>query len=192
VGSLGINDASLEAGVSYVPEGLGKAVAAIAVVLLMWMEHGGQEPREGEIVRIITEQSLAIVTIMQEAAGEPYAGKVAVAEVIRNRMNKKYASDGTVSGTVLRPKQFSGWNSSDAGRIRSVRIDNEDKVVQECYRAWEVAQAGSDTVHGAVLYYNPSVVKDVPEWAMPHSATEVAVVGQHHFFIPKVRTSTEV
>lgn len=138
-------------------------------------------------MRVITEEALAIVTIMQEAAGEPYAGKLAVAEVIRNRMQKKYASDGTVSGTVLRPLQFSGWNAKDPGRVRSVRIDTDDRIVQDCVKAWQEAQAGSDTVKGSVLYYNPSIIQETPEWALPDSAIPVAVVGQHHFFIPKPR-----
>ena len=138
-------------------------------------------------MRLITEEALAIVTIMQEAAGEPYAGKLAVAEVIRNRMQKKYASDGTVSGTVLRPLQFSGWNAKDPGRVRSVRIDTDDRIVQDCVKAWQEAQAGSDTVKGSVLYYNPSIIQETPEWALPDSAIPVAVVGQHHFFIPKPR-----
>lgn len=141
-------------------------------------------------MRLISEEALAVVTIMQEAAGEPYLGKLAVAEVIRNRMLRKYASDGTVAGTVLRPMQFSGWNAKDPGRIRSVRADSDDSVVKECIRAWNEARDGSNTVHGAVLYYNPSIITDPPDWALPDSATEVAVVGQHHFFIPKPRPGT--
>jgi N-acetylmuramoyl-L-alanine amidase len=144
-------------------------------------------------MRLISEEALAVITIMQEAAGEPYEGKVAVAEVIRNRMNKKYASDGTVSGTVLRPLQFSGWNAKDPGRIRAVRSDSDDKVVKECIRAWHEALAGTDMVKGAVLYYNPSIITEPPDWALPDSATQVAVVGQHHFFVPKPRRgSTDV
>lgn len=141
-------------------------------------------------MRLISEEALAVVTIMQEAAGESYEGKLAVAEVIRNRMLRKYASDGTVAGTVLRPLQFSGWNAKDPGRIRSIRADSDDSVVKECILAWNEARAGSNTVHQAVLYYNPSIIPDTPEWAMPDSAQEVAVVGKHHFFVPKLRPGT--
>lgn len=144
-------------------------------------------------MRLITEEALAVITIMQEAAGEPYLGKLAVAEVIRNRMLKKYASDGTVAGTVLRPLQFSGWNTKDPGRIRNIRADSDDSVVKDCVRAWNEARAGSVTVHGAVLYYNPSIITDPPDWALPDSAVHVATVGQHEFFIPKPRSgSTQV
>ena len=136
-------------------------------------------------MRLISEDALAVVTIMQEAAGEPYVGKVAVAEVIRNRMQMKYSSDGTVAGTVLRAKQFSGWNTADPGRIRNIRADDDDAVVRECMRAWEEAKHGSDTVANAVLYYNKKLVPDTPEWALPESAIHVATVGQHDFFIPK-------
>lgn len=141
-------------------------------------------------MRLVSEEALAVITIMQEASGEPYLGKLAVAEVIRNRMLRKYASDGTVSGTVLRPLQFSGWNAKDPGRIRSIRADSDDSVVKDCVRAWNEARAGSNTVHQAVLYYNPSIITEPPDWAMPDSAVEVAVVGQHHFFLPKPRTGT--
>lgn len=141
-------------------------------------------------MRLISEEALAVVTIMQEAAGEPYAGKVAVAEVIRNRMQRKYASDGTVAGTVLRPLQFSGWNAKDPGRIRSIRADSDDSVVKECIRAWNEARGGSNTVHGAVLYLNKALVDPLPEWALPDSAEEVATVGQHTFYIPKPRPGT--
>lgn len=143
-------------------------------------------------MRLVSEEALAVITIMQEAAGEPYVGKVAVAEVIRNRMQLKYASDGTVSGTVLRAKQFSGWNTSDPGRIRNVRADDDDEVVRECMRAWEEAKHGSDTVKGAVLYYNPDprLVPVTPDWAKPHSAKQVAEVGHHVFFVPRQKRIT--
>lgn len=170
--------------------------------LFLWVAGGTASNGIGDLyMRLITEEALAVVTIMQEAEGESYLGKLAVAEVIRNRMNKLYASDGTVSGTVLRAKQFSGWNAAstkadpiNAFRIRSVRADNDGQIVRDCIRAWNEARAGSNTVHGAVLYYSPSALKamgiDTPDWALPDSADEVAIVGKHHFFVPKPRPGT--
>lgn len=172
-----------------------KTLCVGAVGVCLWVARGATAHGPGEIyMRLISEEALAIITIHQEAAGESYLGKLAVAEVIRNRMNKRYASDGTVTDTVLRPKQFSGWNTSDAGRIRNARIDSDNPVVKDCIRAWHEAQAGSNTVHGAVLYYAPATLKKLgwpePDWALPDSADEVAVVGGHHFFIPKPRPGT--
>lgn len=144
------------------------------------------------VMRLIAEDTFAIITIYQEAQGEPYAGKVAVAEVIRNRMRRHYASDGTISGTVLRPLQFSGWNATDPGRIRSVRIDDADYLVHDCQRAWAEALAGSETVQGAVLYYNPLVIHARPDWASPEHAVEVCRVGAHVFFLPIPLVTTTV
>lgn len=167
-----------------------KALVIGGVGLCLWLAGRSVVAEEGVYMRLISEEALAVVTIMQEAAGESYQGKLAVAEVIRNRMQKKYASDGTVSGTVLRPKQFSGWNTADPGRIRNIRIDSEDKVVKECIAAWYEAQSGSNITRDAVLYYNPTIITEPPDWALPDSATQVAVIGQHHFFVPKPRPGT--
>jgi len=165
-----------------------KALLTGGVVLCLWMGWPSADRAEGEDdMRLITEEALAIVTIMQEAAGEPYEGKLAVAEVIRNRMQQRYTSDGTVAGTVLRPYQFSGWNTADPGRVRNIRADTDQQVVQDCSRAWAEALAGSNTVHNAVLYYNKRLVVDTPDWALPDSATHLATVGQHDFFAPKPR-----
>ena len=141
------------------------------------------------MARLIEVDTLAILTIAQEALLEPYAGKLAVAEVIRNRTQQHYMSDGTVEGTVLRAYQFSGWNHGDPVRIKSLRYDDSDSRIQECVRAWKEAQAGSNIVNGAVLYYNPSYVLadgtliKTPKWALPGYGKEVARAGAHVFFV---------
>ena len=135
------------------------------------------------MARLISERALAILTIAQEALKEPYEGKLAVAEVIRNRMQQKYSSDGTVEGTVLKPYQFSGWNTADITRIKSMRWDDQWQEMRDCARAWDEALNGSDIVKGAVLYYAPKVVPE-PKWARPEYATQVASIGGHLFFVP--------
>lgn len=52
-----------------------------------------------------SDEALAALTVYLEARGESFAGKLAVAAVIRNRMERRYQSDGTIAGTVLRPRQ---------------------------------------------------------------------------------------
>ena len=44
----------------------------------------------------------------------------------------------------------------------------------------------------AVLYLNPSILPELPEWALPDSAVEVSKVGQHVFFVPKKKGSVPV
>lgn len=134
--------------------------------------------------RILSEDALAIVTIAQEALGESYEGKLAVAEVIRNRMSKRYASDGSVAGTVLRAWQFSGWNTDSIGRTKMAKIDSDQAKVSDCVRAWEDAKTGTNIANGAVLYYAPNLVS-TPKWARAEFATQVAEIGGHVFFTPK-------
>jgi N-acetylmuramoyl-L-alanine amidase len=127
--------------------------------------------------RLISETDMAIVCIFEETEGEPYEGKVAVAEVILNRTKEKYESDGTVTGTVLHKMQFSGMNSDAVNRIRSFCIDDSNPIVQDCMKAWVAAQVGSDLTHGCVQYYNPKTSS--PSWA--EGATVLAEIGHHRF-----------
>ena len=130
---------------------------------------------------LIDDCLLGIVTVYQEAEGEPYLGKVAVAEVIQRRTRQKFMSDGTVAGTVLKKYQFSGFNTDSANRIRSFQIDTSDAVVNDCVRAWYEADRGSNYAPGALHYYNPSIYN--PWWAQ--GAKVVAEIGNHRFIIPK-------
>jgi hypothetical protein len=123
-----------------------------------------------------TDDILAALTIYLEARGESFAGKMAVAAVIRNRMNHKYHSDGTIRGTVLRAKQFEPW----IGRSpKEVRFNPSNRKMQESLLAWELVQDGRNVVDGAVLFYNPTLV-NTPRWAEVYQ--KVAQIGGHEFF----------
>lgn len=126
---------------------------------------------------IIQPDALAVTTIWQEARGEPYIGKVAVGEVIRNRMGRGYSSDSTVAGTVLRDFQFSAWNVGDPNRIKSLKLDDLDPIVIDCIRAWHESKK---TVYakGAVLYCNTNLAR--PFWATPERM--LTVIGSHTFY----------
>ena len=136
------------------------------------------------MARLIDPDKLGILTVAQEALVEPFEGKLAVAEVIHNRMRQKYMSDGTVEGTVLKPYQFSGWLPGDPVLVKSLRWDDTLPAIQECIKAWFDAKQGSNTVADAVLYYAPEKVSKVPKWALPEYATVVARIGAHVFFVP--------
>lgn len=128
-------------------------------------------------MRLVNDDSWAIMTIAGEALGEPFIGKIAVAEVIRNRMRRGYASDGTVIGTVLRAKQFSMWD--DKARLLAARIDDEHPKVQDCIKAWELS-ATSNVTNGAVLYH--TIMIDTPKWATAPSVKRVSTIHRHHFY----------
>lgn len=130
---------------------------------------------------LISDRYWLIATVWQEARGESFDGKVGVAEAIIERKGTRYMSDGTYAGTVLRAWQFSGWNTGDPNRIKAAKLDEDDPVVNECIRAVEVAEAGSNLTNGARHYYNPSVCS--PKWAV--GAEVLAAIGNHLFVRPK-------
>ena len=125
---------------------------------------------------IQNDDTLAALTIYLEARGESFAGKLAVAAVIRNRMNHKYHSDGTVKGTVLRAKQFEPWIGRNP---EEMEFDPRNPKMQESLLAWKLVQDGRNIVDGAVLFYNPQLVK-TPRWAQVNR--KVARIGGHEFF----------
>jgi spore germination cell wall hydrolase CwlJ-like protein len=132
-------------------------------------------------MRLIPDDTWGILTIWMEARGESYDGKVAVAEVIQKRTARKFFSDGTVAGTCLKDRQFSGWNNGDPNRIKAATLDDTDPVVNECINAWKEAKTGRNLTGTAVHYYNSSVC--FPIWA--EGARVVTRIGAHTFVIPK-------
>jgi N-acetylmuramoyl-L-alanine amidase len=130
-------------------------------------------------VKLIPDYLWGVLTVWQEARGEPFAGKVAVAEVILRRTQKKFFSSGdSIASTCLWPLQFSGWNAKDPNRIKAAVLDTTDPDVQDCVKAWcEAADRGSNLVPDALHYYNANIVN--PPWAK--DAEVVAVIGNHTF-----------
>lgn len=114
-----------------------------------------------------------------EAGGESFAGKMAVAAVIRNRMTMKYQSDGTIRGTVLRRSQFQPWNKKSP---HQVHVDMNQKGMKDSLLAWRLVQDGRNVVDGAVLFFNPRIAR-TPRWA--RVGFKVASIGGHEFYIPK-------
>lgn len=143
----------------------------------------GDPMSEGAL--LIPPNCLAVATIIQEAALEPYRGKVAVGKTIRNRMRKRYASDGSVAGTILRPYQFSGWNTTDRTRIRSCNTRLDSPVVRESFAAWLESAIKWDGMEDAVLYHANKKIMDklglpIPKWAV--LSKRVATIGNHIFY----------
>jgi len=134
-----------------------------------------------DTVAPLTDDRLAALTIYLEARGESFAGKLAVAAVIRNRINAKYQSDGTVKGTVLKRLQFQPWNHATPEDVRH-RIS--ESRMQDSLLAWRMVQDGRKIVQGALLFYNPRLV-ETPRWAMV--SHKVASIGGHEFYVPPGR-----
>jgi N-acetylmuramoyl-L-alanine amidase len=118
------------------------------------------------------------MTVKMEAEGEVFAGKLAVAFTIRNRMNqgKRSAED-----VCLAPWQFSCWNTDSPTRSR-LEVDMSLAVWSDSYRAAAAAlyQLVPDPTRGATHYLNPDVLDHLPSW---YNKTKVLVTIGHHDFL---------
>lgn len=118
-------------------------------------------------------------TILGEARGEPWLGKVAVAWVIRNRADHPGWWGSDIVSVCRHSGQFDCWRESDPNYpiILAANLDQRD--FQACYAAACAVVSGAveDPAHGATHYYNPAVV--TPPWASVF--VETAVIEHHRF-----------
>lgn len=153
----------------------------------------------------MTDEDLLATCLMSEAAGEPDEGKAAVAQVVLNRMARRYQSDGTIAGTVLHPSAFSGFSfdmidgrytrvvplepqetlrARMVGRAQSMAMHYTRQAVwPECFALAQAAVAGAPLLANpllteAVLYANLAISK--PPWV--HSVSFLAKIGAHSFY----------
>lgn len=86
----------------------------------------------------------------------PWEGKVAVAAVVLNRVERP-GYPKTVRGVAHQPLQFSCYNANVRNRLYY------GPVPQWCYDAARAAARGEDPSGGATHYFNPYLVR--PAWA---------------------------
>ena len=103
-----------------------------------------------------------------EARGEPYAGQVAVAAVILNRV-KHPSFPNTISGVIY---QKGAFTATVDGQI-NVPISEGSSV----YKACRDAMNGWDPTGGAIYYYNPK--KTTNKWI--YSREVIKIIGSHRF-----------
>lgn len=95
---------------------------------------------------VIQDDDLLALNVLEEAGGEIPDGRAAVARIVKNRMARKFFSDGTVLGTVLAKDQFSwawfGFQEKVTGNINPVKHVKE--YVRMCHTATEALALASD------------------------------------------------
>ena len=117
------------------------------------------------------------LTIIQEAGGEPFEGKLGVGFVIMNR-------GGSVIDIIFKPAQFSCWNTDSSTRQR-IGI-TPDPVFKECYKAAYTAYFCliDDPTKGATNYLNEELTKKIRGGVLPNWFSEdkvTARIGKHTF-----------
>lgn len=129
---------------------------------------------------VIEDWQWTVETILQEASSETFKGMVMIAEVIRDRAETKYNSDGTIIGTVLAPKQFSGWD--DANRIRVAKMDMSDGVVGLAMKAYELAFKGRTNYAMGANLYHADWMPVYPDWTKAPNVVRLTQEGHHIFY----------
>lgn len=101
-----------------------------------------------------------------EARGEPYAGQVAVAAVVLNRV-KSSSFPNTIAGVIY---QKGAFNVVDDGQINLSPNSTAKKAAQDALNGW-------DPSYGSIYYFNPSTATNAWIWSRPH----VVTIGKHRF-----------
>lgn len=131
---------------------------------------------------MIADIDWIMMTVWGEARGEDDQGKLAVAYVICNRMKQERR---TALGVVLRPFQFSFWNTNDPSRWR-MQPSLSDPIWAACYAAAKDAleQTKPDPTTGCTSYLNPDACSPKQmQNAGYHPSRVKHVIGRHHFFV---------
>src|SRR5512139_1457762 len=165
----------------FVPASMLAGGALLFMCAWVGTRPGPELPRfavEVTVAPVIDPDRLAALCIFAEARGEEWGGQVAVGNVIRNRMARRYFSDGTVAGTIFKPLQFSWANAYDPQRVRVFETDDTDPAYVVAMSAWK---ASADSRPGGdALLYHAEYVK--PSWATADSVRLVRQVGRHLFY----------
>jgi hypothetical protein len=138
-----------------------------------------------ERVPAVNQRDLAINvlgrTIWGEARGEPSVSRMAVANVVVNRVLASPARrfGSTVEAVCQKPAQFSCWNARDPNSAKVVSVTEGNAAFRECLAIARDAIAGriADNTFGSLHY---CTLDAEPRWARGHAP--IAVYGRRRFF----------
>lgn len=126
-------------------------------------------------------------TVWGEARGEPWIGMVAVAWVIRNRVEADIHDDGKPDwwgegypGVCLAPRQFSCWDDHATIGEQTPRT----MPIPYAAAAAVMADDERDPTNGATHYHTIARPSWAPIWPPDWAATmrETARIGRHVFY----------
>jgi hypothetical protein len=146
---------------------------------------------------VIDDDTLLAVLAADEAMNQPHEGRVLPPLIALTRAEMRYASDGTIAGTVLHRWAFSGfWAQMEHGRYVQCAFDlagaeqraralltqfQAEAGWADCVRAvadaraWQAGRPMSfepgpqfrRLTPRCALYFNPKIVRPPPAWATP-------------------------
>lgn len=118
-------------------------------------------------------------TMWGEARGEGVRGMQAVGNVVMNRVNAGSWYGASVKDVVLKPYQFSCWNSSDPNRsIIEPMTEQQLFANGSLTLARQIIDGRLKDITGGATHYHAKSVK--PSWASKMEKT--ATIGNHIFY----------
>ena len=101
-----------------------------------------------------------------EACGQPYEGKLAVANVVLNRVRSSNYPN-SISGVIY---QSGAFDAVSDGQINLTPDSTARKAAQDALNGW-------DPSYGAIYYFNPNTATSAWIWSRPVTV----VIGNHRF-----------
>lgn len=112
--------------------------------------------------------------VYAESGGEPYDGKLAVANVVVNRMQRK---GYTLKEVIYQKGQFDGIRSK---RFKAV-YKGEEVAFQECLKAAETILEGERVIPYSVQYFHNPVTSTDNKWIRHIERYKYKKIGRHLF-----------
>ena len=129
---------------------------------------------------------LLAMLVFGEARSEVFDAKLAVANVVMNRVRTGFGKN--VSVVALKPYQFSCFLPSDNNRVKLLDpLKYESQTVWDnCFYAAGMAYSGEggDPSNGAVFYHDSTIAEPPKAWG---PVVETAQIGRLTFYKPVVQ-----
>ena len=115
-----------------------------------------------------------------EARGEPDEGKIAIANVVMNRVNNPCWWGKDLYSVLKKPYQFSCLNDNDPNLPIIMSVTEDNPVFDRCLDIAKQAFSNKlpDITKGANSYYAKSIA--APKWTV--GLTPTAEIGNHIFY----------
>tara|TARA_R100001510_G_C7528430_1_gene120898 strand:- start:81 stop:578 length:498 start_codon:yes stop_codon:yes gene_type:complete len=137
------------------------------------------------------EEDLLTRLIVAEAGNQPEEGKIAVANVVMNRLNSPlpYLTRGgkrTISNVIQNPNAFESYTNK-----KMFDVQKDSVEYQEANLIAKKAIQGDldDVTNGATHFLNPKVIMDrgdnLPSWY--YNLEKRGIIGDHEFFYEGIR-----
>lgn len=136
----------------------------------------------------LDDAHLLALCVFRESRGESFLGKRGVACVVRNRVNAHSYFGHDYPSVILKPWQFSSFNSSDPNHT-VWPTDGEESWMESLAEANNVLGGCADVTNGALFYYSPPLTSAPSAWG---NVIATAHIGHLNFYRPAPVNLSEV